>query len=131
RGVDGAFGKVMENYLLLKSLSAKYSNFNLSFNFTVQKDNIAQGHAIRMLEIAEGSLLPISFSLATGSGFFNNETSRNVWDATQNLHDETVSFFRQAMNKSRSGQLVSDNYFYYKMLLEMLCGNKRKFSCLF
>jgi len=131
RGVDGAFGRVMENFLGLKAIS-KGSLFNVNFNFTVQRGNISDGGALAMLEAAEGALLPVTFPIVYGKDVFLNRGSADEWAVQDEEYREgAIRFYEEAVRKTDSGGLLIDNGAYYSQVLSQLKGGPRTLPCLY
>jgi len=131
RGVDGAFGHAMENYLGLKALSAK-SHFGVSFSCLVQKENVADGGVFALLDAAEGALLPITFPVVYGKDIFRNRDCNAAWSVgEQQIHADVLRFYEDVVRRSESGRLIVDNGIYYKKVLEQLKGVPRTLPCLF
>jgi radical SAM protein with 4Fe4S-binding SPASM domain len=130
RGTKGAFGKVMENYLGLKSMTKK-DKFNIGFNFVVQKENLASGDAFLMLDIAERALLPILFPIAYGKDTLCNMDNMSDWSIEGGLVTDAVNFYSEAAKRAQQGGLLVDNGAYYEMVLGRLHGGRRTLPCLF
>jgi len=130
RGIKGAFGKVMENYLGLKALTRK-ENFNIGFNFVVQKENLASGDALFMLDIAERAFLPIFFPIVYGKDTFYNMDNTFDWSIEEGLVTNAVNFYSEAVERAKKGRLLVDNGAYYEMVLGRLHGGRRTLPCLF
>ena len=130
RGIKGAFGKVMENYLGLKTLTKK-GNFFIGFNCLVQKKNLESGDAHLMLDIAERALLPIYFPLVYGKDIFHNKDNACDWNVEEELVTDAVDFYSEAVARAQKGKLLVDNGAYYEMVLERLRGGRRTLPCLF
>jgi radical SAM protein with 4Fe4S-binding SPASM domain len=131
RGVDGAFGRVMENYLGLKALSRRH-DFSIGFSCLVQKENIANGGAFALLDAAEGALLPITFPIVYGKDIFQNRASSEAWAVEEEaLHKEVIRFYEEALMRGESGGLLIDNGMYYTHVLRQLKGAQRTLPCLF
>ena len=130
RGIKGAFGKVMENYLGLKELTRK-EKFYIGFNFVVQKENLAGGDALFMLDIAERALLPILFPIAYSKDTFYNIGNASDWSVEEGMLKDAVSFYSEAAKRAKKGRLLVDNGAYYEMVLGRLHGGRRTLPCLF
>jgi radical SAM protein with 4Fe4S-binding SPASM domain len=131
RGVEGAFGRVMENFLGLKAIS-KGSLFNVNFNFTVQRENISDGGALAMLEAAEGALLPVTFPIVYGKDVFLNRGSADEWAVQDDEYREgAIRFYEEVVRKTESGGLLIDNGAYYSQVLSQLKGGPRTLPCLY
>lgn len=131
RGIEGAFGRVIENYLGLKALAGQ-KFFNINFNCTVQRSNISNGGALALLEAAEGALLPVTFTLVYGKDVFLNRVDDSDWAVRNGVyHQEVIRFYEEAVQKSESGGLIIDNGAYYKQILDQLRGNRRTLPCLY
>jgi len=131
RGVDGAFGRVMENFLGLKAIS-KGGLFNVNFNFTVQRGTISNGGASAMLAAAEGALLPVTFPIVYGKDVFLNRGSADEWAVQDEEYREgTIKFYEEAVAKTESGGLLIDNGTYYDQVLSQLKGGPRTLPCLY
>ncbi|MBI5741420.1 MAG: radical SAM protein [Nitrospirae bacterium] len=131
RGVDGAFGRVMENYLGLKAL-AERGCFDVGFNFTVQRENVLDGGAQAMLEAAEGALFPITFTLVYGKDVFLNRVNIDEWGGQDEAYRrEVVRFYEEAARRADSGGLIIDNGTYYRRILSQLKGGPRTLPCLY
>jgi radical SAM protein with 4Fe4S-binding SPASM domain len=131
RGVEGAFGRVMENFLGLKALARRHT-FDVNFNFTVQRGNIAHGGALAMLDAAEGALLPVTFPLVYGKDVFLNRGSADEWAVQhEEYRKETIQFYEEAVRKTESGGLLIDNGTYYNQVLSQLKGGPRTLPCLY
>ena len=131
RGIEGAFGRVMENYLGLKAL-AERQDFSVNFNFTVQKENISNGGAQAMLEAADGALLPITFTLVYGKDVFLNRVNDDEWAVKDDSYrNEVIRFYEAALQKADSGGLIIDNGGYYSQILSQLKGGPRTMPCLY
>jgi radical SAM protein with 4Fe4S-binding SPASM domain len=131
RGVEGAFGLVMENFLGLKALSGQH-NFNVNFNFTVQRGNISNGGALAMLDAAEGALLPVTFPLVYGKDVFLNRDSTDEWAVQLEEYCKgAIQFYEEAVRKTESGGLLIDNGTYYNQVLSQLKGGPRTLPCLY
>jgi radical SAM protein with 4Fe4S-binding SPASM domain len=129
-GIKGAFGKVMENYLGLKTLTRK-ENFYIGFNYVVQKKNIESGDALFMLDIAERALLPISFPIVYGKDIFYNMGNACDWSVEEGLVTDAVNFYSEAVARAQKGRLLVDNGAYYEMVLDRLQRGRRTLPCLF
>lgn len=130
RGIKGAFGKTMENYLRLKALTKKYK-FYTGFNFVVQKENIVSGDALFMLDVAERALLPILFPIVYGKDIFYNRENINEWNIEKELLRDVVGFYKELIKRTREGRLLVDNGTYYNQILSQLQGEARTLPCLF
>ena len=131
RGVDGAFGRVMENYLGLKALSLHHL-FSVNFSCLVQRENIAEDGVFALLEAAEGAILPITFPIVYGKDIFLNRACDNAWSiAEEGLREKVVRFYERAVELSESGGLIVDNGAFYKHVLAQLKGAPRTLPCLF
>jgi radical SAM protein with 4Fe4S-binding SPASM domain len=131
RGIDGAFGRVMENYLGLKALAGR-QDFTVNFNFTVQKENVANGGALAMLEAAEGALLPMTFTLVYGKDVFLNRVNDDEWAVKDGSYrNEVIRFYEAVVRKADSGGLIIDNGEYYPQVLSQLKGKPRTMPCLY
>jgi len=130
RGVKGAFGKVMENYLGLKALTKKYG-FYIGFNFVVQKENIAGGNALFMLDVAEQALLPVIFPIVYGKDIFYNMECSDDWGIGEELKRDTIDFYEEVVRRAEKGRLLVDNGSYYRDVLIQLRGTQRSLPCLF
>ena len=131
RGIDGAFGRVMENYLGLKALAGRH-NLTVNFNFTVQRENVSNGGAQAMLEAAEGALLPMTFTLVYGKDVFLNRVNDDEWAVRDKAyHSEVIRFYEEAVRRSDRGGLIIDNGSYYNHVLSQLKGGPRTLPCLY
>ncbi|NTU41940.1 MAG: radical SAM protein [Nitrospirales bacterium] len=130
RGVKGAFGKVMENYMGLKALTREHL-FQIGFNFVVQKENIASGSASLMLDVAEQALLPILFPPVYGKDIFYNKDAEGDWAVEQGMKEHLVGFYRDVIDRAARGRLLADNGTYYSQLLRQMEGGQRTLPCLF
>ena len=131
RGVDGAFGRVMENFLGLKAIS-KSGLFNVNFNFTVQRGNISNGGAFAMLAAAEGAFLPVTFPVVYGKDVFLNRESAEEWTVQdEEYRTGAIRFYEEAVQSAESGRLLIDNGTYYNQVLSQLKGGPRTLPCLY
>lgn len=130
RGVDGAFGRVMENYFNLKALS-RLHHFSVGFSCLVQRGNIADGGVFALLDAAEGALLPITFPIVYGKDIFLNWSSSDAWAVQEEFHQEVVRFYEEVVRRGESGGLLIDNGAYYHHVLSQLRGAPRTLPCLF
>jgi radical SAM protein with 4Fe4S-binding SPASM domain len=130
RGIKGAFAKVMENYLGLKVLSKK-KRFYIGFNFVVQKENLAGGNALYMLDVAEQALLPILFPIVYGKDIFYNMDNAGDWVVGEDMLKDAVGFYAKAAERAQKGKLLVDNGIYYREVLGQLRGFPRTMPCLF
>ncbi len=131
RGVEGAFGRVMENYLGLKALSVEHP-VNIGFSCLVQRENINDGGAFALLDAAEGALMPITFPIVYGKDIFANRSCEGQWSLQgDEFHSQVVRFYEEVLKRSESGGLLIDNGVFYKHVLAQLKGAPRTLPCLF
>lgn len=131
RGVDGAFGRVMENYLGLKALSVRHP-LNVGFSCLVQRENIADKGVFALAEAAEGALLPITFPIVYGKDIFLNRDCSDAWSiGEEQFQREVVRFYEEVLKRSENGGLLIDNGYYYNQVLKQLRGSPRVLPCLF
>jgi radical SAM protein with 4Fe4S-binding SPASM domain len=131
RGVDGAFGHVMENYLQLKTLSERYK-FNVNFNCTVQRTNLIDGGALALLEAAESARIPVMFPIVYGKDVFLNRDNAGEWSIHEDAyHQEAIRFYEVAAEKADKGRLLIDNGSYYEQVLMQLRSGVRTLPCLY
>lgn len=130
RGVDGAFGRVVENYFSLKALS-RLHHFSVGFSCLVQRENIADNGVFDLLDAAEGAFLPITFPIVYGKDIFLNWSSSEAWDVQEGFHNEVIRFYEEVVRRGESGGLLIDNGAYYNHVLAQLKGAPRTLPCLF
>jgi len=131
RGVQGAFGRVMENYLGLKALSEKHP-FSVNFSCLVQRENIADDGVFALLDAAEGAILPITFPIVYGKDIFLNLGSQDAWAVQEKgISAKVIRFYEEVVERSESGGLIVDNGAYYRKVLDQLRGAPRTLPCLF
>ncbi len=131
RGVEGAFGRAMENFFGLKTLSGRHP-MTVNFSCLVQRANVADHGVFTLLDASEASLLPITFPIVYGKDIFRNLENAEAWSVEdREFHDEVVRFYEEAVRRSDSGGLLVDNGFYYRQVLSQLSGTPRTLPCLF
>ena len=120
RGVSGAFGLVERTLLKLRD----YSHVDVILNTTVTKYNYTQLEDI--LCFAEEMNCKIDFTYAMSSEiYFNNVQTLETADGF--VRGEFISFLKQNL---KNGTLYNSPS-YYRNLIHMLSGKKRKVGCVF
>lgn len=125
RGIDGFFDHVMNTVDLLKDLKQKF-DFTYSMNFTISKINFQEMDKVFDFITSRGLSIDFTYSMES-STYFGNTENDNIGIRDEDAKEYVCSRLEYYLEQGK----LSYSRTYYKNLIRMIHGKKRKIGCIF
>lgn len=125
RGIDGFFEHVMDTIELLGNLKKEF-DFTYSINFTISKINYREMDDVFNFITDRGLTIDFTYSMESSTYFGNTENS-NIGVSDEDTKDYICGRLKNYLELGK----LSYSRTYYKNLIHMIHGKKRKIGCIF